>query len=270
MISLSKLQEYMFCPLKLYLENELDDSEDDSMKRNILIKNLRIDLHDLTQRNLRRIDKDMKKENIKDILFTDTNEIVDKGIKNLKNEMDEEELENFGIELEKQVSFHVELTAIKCERAMDVLNCDGVQVSEIFNPPSMYNYMIRDKHLELVGKIDKVEVIEGRYYPVDIKLNTPPIKGVWDSDALKLVASAMLIESEFDTDVFIGFIDYISIGERRPVLMDSKLRKSLFSILKEVKKIVYDDKIPEARISSKKCVNCEYIEICQDIDKDLI
>lgn len=53
------------------------------------------------------------------------------------------------------------------------------------------------------------------------------MKGVWDGDAIELIAAALLIENEFDTEVFVGFVDYLKLGgERRVVVMDANLRKS--------------------------------------------
>ena len=58
---------------------------------------------------------------------------------------------------------------------------------------------------------DKIEIIDGKYYPISIKGSNPPIKGVWDQDAIELVAHAILLEEEFETEVFVGFVDYEKI-----------------------------------------------------------
>lgn len=47
----------------------------------------------------------------------------------------------------------------------------------------------------------------------------------------------MLIEKEFDTEVFVGFTDYLKIGDRKPVIMDSNLRKGLFKVLGKINDI---------------------------------
>lgn len=76
------------------------------------------------------------------------------------------------------------------------------------------------------------------------------------------MAYAILIEEEFDTEVFVGFVDYEKIGERRPVVMDVNLRKGLFEVIKEVREIIDNKKMPNVKKNNKKCRNCEYAEIC--------
>ena len=109
---------------------------------------------------------------------------------------------------------------------------------------------------------DKIEIIDGKYYPISIKSSNPPIKGVWDQDAIELVAHAILLEEEFETEVFVGFIDYEKIGDRRPVVMDVNLRKGLFDIMREVKEITENKKLPNVKKNIKKCEICEYKDMC--------
>jgi CRISPR-associated exonuclease Cas4 len=72
----------------------------------------------------------------------------------------------------------------------------------------MYNYLIRDSSLEIIGTSDKIEIIDGRYCPV-IYSNLISDNLVSEDEQVILTFLAMLIEQEFDTDVFIGFLEYI-------------------------------------------------------------
>lgn len=114
----------------------------------------------------------------------------------------------------------------------------------------------------MVGVCDKIEIIDGKNYPVLLKSSNPPLKGVWDSDAIELVAYAILIEEEFEKDVYVGFVDYEKIGDRRPVVMDVNIRKEFFDIIREVKEIIDNKKKPNVKKHSKKCEKCEYEDIC--------
>ena len=132
----------------------------------------------------------------------------------------------------------------------------------MFFPNCIYSYLLKDSQLELIGMCDKIEIIDGKYYPVILKSSNPPIKGVWDQDAIELVAHAILLEEEFDTEIFVGFIDYEKIGDRRPVVMDVNLRKALFEVIREVKEITDNKKLPNVKMNDKKCRRCEYKDIC--------
>ena len=65
--------------------------------------------------------------------------------------------------------------------------------------------------------------------------------------------------------MFVGFVDYKKIGDRRPVVMDVDLRKSLFSVIREVKEIIENKKLPNVKKNPKKCMNCEYENLCEKI-----
>ena len=158
--------------------------------------------------------------------------------------------------------FNIKIKALKIMQAMNILNKDAFEIIDMFFPNCMYSYMLKDAQLELIGICDKIEIIDGKYYPVTIKNSNPPLKGVWDQDAIELVAHAILIEEEFDTEVFVGFVDYEKIGERRPVVMDVNLRKGLFEVIREVKEITDNGKLPKVKSSVKKCEKCEYADMC--------
>ena len=159
-------------------------------------------------------------------------------------------------------NFDIKILALKSKQTMEILKKDGFAINDIFFPNCMYSYLLKDKQLELIGMCDKIEIIDGKYYPISIKNSNPPIKGIWDQDAIELVAYAILIEEDFDTEVFVGFVDYEKIGERRPVVMDVNLRKGLFDVIKEVKEIIENKKLPHVKKNDRKCGNCEYKEIC--------
>ncbi len=72
-----------------------------------------------------------------------------------------------------------------------------------------------------MGQIDKIEIIDGVYYPIKIKTNLPPLKGVWLSDAIHITAYAYLMEHEFNKEVPVGFVNYMRVGSKKPVLINT-------------------------------------------------
>ncbi|KZX15598.1 CRISPR-associated protein Cas4 [Methanobrevibacter curvatus] len=268
MISLSSIQEYMFCPLKLFLRNNVDNNQEDSILINKTIKRIRIDIQDLLHRNIRGLKKEMDVEEIKEYLSRNIKDTTIESLNILKERSDvlESEYKEIKDDLMNDISFSVDLLSVQVKNAMKNLEEDGSEISEMFFPTALYNYLIKDNGLEVIGSCDKIEIVEGRYIPIDIKNSIPPVQGVWDGDAIKLVANAMLIEQEFDTEVFVGYIDYLKLGQKRQVIMDSKLRKSLFKVLHQVKEILYEGIAPEIKSTPGKCSKCEYYDICQGDD----
>ena len=259
MITVSTIKLHMYCPMKLYIKTHVDTRENEDYQLAIEIKKLKIDIQDLIHKNMRKIKKDMElpeieeklSENIESYIESSINSIMDLG---LESSQINEIIDN--------AYFNIKITALKIKQAMTILDKNAYAITDMFFPNCMYSYLLKDPQLELIGMCDKIEIMDGKYYPVTLKSSNPPIRGVWDQDALELVAHAILLEDEFETEVYVGFVDYEKIGDRRPVVMDVNLRKALFEVIREVKEIIENKKLPKIRKSPKKCEKCEYNNIC--------
>ena len=320
MISVSTIKTYMFCPLKLYFQSNIDEEHDENYFVSKSLKDLRMDIQDLLHKNLRHIKKDMDEKEIEkrlaiginnqiktsfdiiaemneknrkkkseedkskeneeelksNIKMEDEIEFIDnEKIKVLnekekmnklnegKEEKEEEDLEELKKELVNEINLNLKILSLKVSQAMKVLDKNGDEIQGLFFPSSMYNYLIRDIGLDLIGVIDKIEVEKGNYFPISLKSSNPPIKGVWDGDLMEVIANGLLIEQEFNTYTTVGYVDYLKIGERRPVIIDTDARKSFFKVLTHINKIVEDGEIPNVKTNLKKCENCEYKELCE-------
>lgn len=320
MISVSTIKSYMFCPLKLYFQSNIDEEQQDDYFISKTLKDLRMDIQDLFHKNLRHVKKDMDEKEIEKRLAiginnqikttfaiieemneknrkkeTDENkETDDKTNYNLKNDEeiefiddkiksidDEEELKEEDKGLEKweeerlkleelkeelinEINFNLKILSLKTAQAMKILDKNGDEIQGLFFPSSMYNYLIRDIGLDLIGVIDKIEVEKGNYFPISLKSSNPPIKGVWDGDLMEVIANGLLIEQEFNTYTTVGYVDYLKIGQRRPVIIDTDARKSFFKVLTHINRIIEDGEIPNVKANQKKCENCEYKELCEN------
>lgn len=261
MINISSIKTHMYCPMKLYLQNHVDIEEKNDYQLIIEIKKLKIDILDLIQKNMRKIKKDMNLTEIESVLSENIDSYIESTINAIKsmNLLIENDQIN---EIIDDAYFNIKIKALKIKQAMIIFDKNAFSVMDMFFPNCMYSYLLKDSQLELIGMCDKIEIIDGKYYPVTIKSSNPPLKGVWDQDAIELVAHAILLEEEFDTEVFVGFIDYEKIGDRRPVVMDVNLRKALFEVIREVKEITENKKLPNVKKNDKKCNKCEYRDIC--------
>ena len=290
MISVSTIKSYMFCPLKLYFQSNIDEDVEEDYFISKTLKDLRIDIQDILHKNLRHIKKDMDENEIEKRLsigisnqvkttFEIIEEINDKediDESNLKKDEDiefideekkEEEndsLKELKKELINEINLNIKILSLKVAQSMKVLDKDGGEIQNLFFPTSMYNYLIRDIGLDLIGVIDKIEVEKGNYFPISLKSSNPPINGVWDGDFMEAIANALLIEQEFNTYVTVAYIDYLKIADRRAVIIDTDARKSFFKVLTSVNKIVENGEIPTVKTGLKKCENCEYKELCDN------
>ncbi|MBQ6512682.1 CRISPR-associated protein Cas4 [Methanobrevibacter sp.] len=261
MINISSIKTHMFCPMKLYIQTHVDTEENNDYQLAIEIKKLKIDIQDLINKNMRKIRKEMTITEIENELSENINIFIESSTNAIRSM--ELNLESSQInEIIDNTYFNIKITALRVKQAMNILEKDAFAITDMFFPNCMYSYLLKDSQLELIGICDKIEIIDGKYYPVSIKSSNPPLKGVWDQDAIELVAHAILVEEEFDTEVFVGFIYYEKIAEKRPIIMDVNLRKGLFEVMREVKEITENNKLPNVKINSKKCKNCKYKEMC--------
>ena len=290
MISVSTIKSYMFCPLKLYFQSNIDEDVEEDYFISKTLKDLRIDIQDILHKNLRHIKKDMDEKEIEKRLSIGINnqikatfEIIeeindkektdeinlkkDEDIEFIDEENEEEENDNLKElkkELINEINLNIKILSLKVSQSMKVLDKDGSEIQNLFFPTSMYNYLIRDIGLDLIGVIDKIEVEKGNYFPISLKSSNPPINGVWDGDFMEAIANALLIEQEFNTYVTVAYIDYLKIADRRAVIIDTDARKSFFKVLTSVNKIVENGEIPTVKTGLKKCENCEYKELCDN------
>ncbi|MDO8869206.1 MAG: Dna2/Cas4 domain-containing protein [Methanobacteriaceae archaeon] len=271
-IKVSSINEYLYCPLKLYLRNHLELEEIENEKTpenknyNKILSQLNNDFRDILRRNLMNVNKDMSAAQISETLYNDVPYLLKKSLENYEfaDNNDKNLLFN---ELEKDLKVENTILALKIHRILIKTKKDAGQIVEMIFPPSLQSYLMRDKSLEISGNIDKIEIVNGKYYPISRKLKNPPIRGVWDSDALEIAAYGLLIEREFDTEVMVGFVDYERLGDRRPVVIDSELREGLFIVIDAIREIINLGDLPEVNINPKKCEKCSYMEICnQNLD----
>lgn len=302
MISVSTIKSYMFCPLKLYFQSNIDEETEDDYFISKTLKDLRMDIQDLLSKNIRHIKKDMNEKEIekrlaigiskqvkttfdiieeineknrnketnnennpKDLKKDDEIEFIDENHNKIKTAPNEDEkLKELKKELIDEVNLNLKILSLKVERTMKVLDKNGDEIKGLFFPTAMQNYLIRDIGLDLIGVIDKIEVEKGNYFPISLKSSNPPINGVWDGDLMEAIANALLIEQEFNTYVTVAYVDYLKIDERRAVIIDTDARKSFFKVLTNVNKIIENGEIPTVKTNLKKCENCEYKELCDN------
>ena len=299
MISVSTIKSYMFCPLKLYFQSNIDEETEEDYFISKTLKDLRMDIQDILSKNLRHVKKDMNENEIEkrlaigisnqvkttfDIIKEinekngnkenedesslkkdDEIEFIDKKNSEIKTEENgDEKLKELKKELIDEINLNLKILSLKVSQSMKVLDKNGGEIQNLFFPTCMYNYLIRDIGLDLIGVIDKIEVEKGNYFPISLKSSNPPINGVWDGDFMEAIANALLIEQEFNTYVTVAYIDYLKIADRRAVIIDTDARKSFFKVLTSVNKIVENGEIPTVKTNLKKCENCEYKELCDN------
>ncbi|MTK12508.1 MAG: CRISPR-associated protein Cas4 [Clostridiaceae bacterium] len=268
MITVTNIKEYLYCPEKLNLRLENLDIITEAQISSKISKEAFKGFDSLVQRNLWILNGEM---NIKDILtelFKDMPEFLDTIYRRYQEEGIEDPTQIFE-NLKEDMRFNSWLIAIKTQKLLK----DGISGSEavkILYPPSYLEFKIENPEVGLVGKIDKIEIIDGTYYPVAIKTSLPPKNGVWESDAIQSSAYSFLMEEEFNKDIAVGFVNYTKIGSKQPVINSPILTDKFIEIFENLSDMVYEGKKPEIRINTKKCRLCEYSTMCSYCNQNIL
>jgi CRISPR/Cas system-associated exonuclease Cas4 (RecB family) len=89
-------------------------------------------------------------------------------------------------------------------------------------PKREFETLLFSSELGLTGRLD---VLEERTVPVEIKTGKAPIKGYYLSHAIQVTLYALIIENKYHIDVDTGYIYYYSIDNTRVVNIDYNLRR---------------------------------------------
>jgi CRISPR-associated exonuclease Cas4 len=265
MISASSMSDFLYCPLKAYLKYAQGyEVSSEPLLIGKLTHELLRGFNEIKKRNLWSLEKNMTLDEISRSLWEDVPSLIKKTIskKDYKDIVDKERIEEICEILEDQFTLDSFLMVFKSRKMLNI-GISGDEMADILFPPSMVEFRMESRSLGLRGKVDRIEIEEGIYFPVEIKTGVPPIKGVWKSHALQLTAYAILMEETFQREVMVGFVDYVQVGERKPVIIGPKLREEFYNTFHELESMILEGYVPEATPSSRKCNKCEFNEFCE-------
>jgi CRISPR-associated exonuclease Cas4 len=266
MLNVSEISEFIYCPAKLYLKFTSDiEIQKNEMITGKVIHEARRGFEEIIKHNTWNVHKDMEIAKIQKIILQGVPEYLDElHIKYREYfKSDQEELIKFFNELKEDLIIEASINVLRIKKLIESTKKQGREISEMLFPQSLLEFSLKSDELNLKGKVDKIEIINGIYYPIEIKTSFPPSKGTWLSDALQIAAYSLLIDYELNKEVLVGFVYYTKIFERRPVVINSILHNKLFKVLDSINMMFEKQEIPEFKIFINKCKKCEYLEICE-------
>ena len=121
------------------------------------------------------------------------------------------------------------------------------------------------QRLGLHGIVDLIiKTKNGEYIPVEYKNTMSDHGRAWSDHKYQLTAYALLIDENFKTQVKRGFINYIPEEKVVRLQITEAMKTHTKRILQNIKKIIYQEKLPKIRVSRAKCTGgCGYKYICQ-------
>jgi CRISPR-associated exonuclease Cas4 len=96
--------------------------------------------------------------------------------------------------------------------------------------------------------------------PSIIRPGSCPVQGVWASDRIHVASLALLLEAESGKEIPFAFVEYVSFGLLRRVVIRSSDRREVLKICRHVEKIKAGF-MPE-KTEEKFCPECTFSERC--------
>lgn len=120
--------------------------------------------------------------------------------------------------------------------------------------------IIYSERLNLKGSPSKIVCFEGVNVPSIIRPGSCPVQGVWASDRVHVASLALLLEAESGKEIPFAFVEYVSFGIIRKVVIRSSDRREVLKICRRVEKIKAGF-MPE-KTEEKFCPECTFSEHC--------
>lgn len=129
-----------------------------------------------------------------------------------------------------------------------------------------YKEIVSEEYLEnetlnICGKVDMAFLTDDEVIPVEFKhIDKKPSY----SHILQLVGYGILLEKEYKKSFKTAFIVHSNNMKFYKIDITSKHKKDFFEVLKKIEQIVKNDILPNSSADGKKCLQCEYLNYCDD------
>lgn len=126
-----------------------------------------------------------------------------------------------------------------------------------------FDVALRSPMLGLTGVADEVIVTADPHaaYPVDYKL----ARQVSSHYRVQLAAYALMIEEIWNLEVPKGYVYLIPLRKLEAVPIGIVLRADIRTALTAMNAMVRDEKMPPPTQQRRKCINCEFRRVCNDV-----
>ena len=118
-----------------------------------------------------------------------------------------------------------------------------------------------NENLNICGKVDLAFLCDKEVIPIEFKhIEKKPSY----SHILQLVGYGLLLEKEYQKKFTHAFIVYSNNMKFHKIDITSKHKKDFFEVIKSIEKIVKNDILPNSNANESKCIQCEYLNFCND------
>ena len=265
-ISVTMLSTYLFCPRMLFLQKILAVKE--PPKESLILGTLRHEIYDFINRSEEMIVSSIKEKiQYNDLLITYklfySNTLREKIIKN-KSNIKSVDLDIVDV-FKKTWPLILQEAEIRSKNIFDFIQKYDIYGKELWSkltPKIISEQRLESEKLQLKGIIDRIEIYENSYVPVELKTGKMPKEGVWPGHKIQIAAYSMLIEEKFNTQVKEGFIRYLDVNETIQIAINPFMKEEIINLVKEIQVLIKSQELPNYCENKNKCINCGLRETC--------
>ena len=270
-ISVSMLSTYLFCSRKLFLQQVLELEE--PPKESLILGSIRHEIFDYINKTEEKIVSSIiektQHENLIEIYKNNyiqkTREVIIKNKPRIR-EVSLDIIEAF----RRTWPSILEEANTRAKNIFDFItknNIYGKELWEKLTPKIVSEFKIDSDSLQLKGIIDRLEIHENNYLPIEFKTGKMPKEGVWPGHRIQVAAYALLLEEKFKTNINHGIINYLDSKETRRVTINPFMKDEIKTLVEEIQKLIKNKEIPGYCDNKNKCFNCGLKDTCYNENK---
>ena len=265
-ISVSMLSTYLFCERKLFLQQVLALKE--PPKESTVLGTLRHEIYDFINQSEEKIVTTIKEKIQYNELIAKYKKFYSRSLREkiIKNKS---KIKNVNLDIVDVFKRTWPLILDEAEtRAKNIFDfiqkyhVYGLELWEKLTPKIISEIRLDSNNLQLKGIVDKVEIYEDGYVPIELKTGKMPKQGMWPGHRIQIAAYAMLIEEKFKTNVKEAFVYYLDAKETRHISINPFMKQEIINLVKEVQELLKNQNIPDYCENKNKCINCGLRNTC--------
>lgn len=264
MIAVSLLSSYLYCPRKIFLERVLKIRAPPvapTFKGTVKHR-----VYDLINKNDQELVTSIKKFLPFDDIFAIYRRKYYKLLSNTIVEV-KPKLKEFNIDpmqlFHKSWETFLHEAKIRSTNIFQFIKKNNIYGEELWSkltPKYFTEYSLKSENLQLTGMIDRVEVHDNNYIPIELKSGSAPRTGVWPGNKIQLLAYILLLKEKFNSNE--GIIHYIDHNEKRKVVFNPFSEQEIINVRNNITEMLNSKNIPEKVSNPNKCTNCSLRNEC--------
>lgn len=263
MLSVTTLADYLYCPRKIYLRYVLKFVP---VARGPVVKGkIKHDVFDSinkTEENLILNIKPPDMSNL-DIIYKQVyRDLLAKSISKFEGDIKKADLDKEDVFNDSLRKF-LDEASYRARTLFEIIQRTGLFGKDLLNALPVKHeseLFLSSSRLQLRGIIDRVEIMEDNYIPVELKTGSMPKGGVWPGHRIQLASYILLLGEKFKSDH--GFIEYLDHNVRRKIVMNPFLENEVKDIISKVFNVLESDSVPEVCKNLNKCKACNFRNKC--------